>query len=318
MIQCWYLFGKGASAVNIDHLRYFLILAQENHYSRAAQRLNISQSGLSHAIAALEAELGLPLFQKRGRGIELGPYGAALLPQAQQIVTLADHCVRSFQMLRDGVGVIRLRTIPQLITPTVAKLCRLFKEENPDTDFSFTTGMSSEVCQSLLSGEADIGFCSKPLEDPALEYVPIQKRRMVAVVPLDHPLAARQAVRLAETLPYPHVTYSWRSGQRDAVDRIFAPVRQDWQIAYEVEDANFILELVAQGFGITVMLETPPVYRNDVKVLSLTDAAGESKFYIARRKQRSPIPSVGRFFAFCAAQTQGAVSDEGTEENAAN
>lgn len=304
--------------MNIDHLRYFLILAQENHYSRAAQRLNISQSGLSHAIAALEAELGLPLFQKRGRGIELGPYGAALLPQAQQIVTLADHCVRSFQLLRDGMAVIRLRTIPQLITPTVARLCRRFKEENPDTDFSFTTGMSSEVCQSLLNGEADIGFCSKPLEDPALEYVPIQKRRMVAVVPLDHPLALRQTVCLAETLPYPHVTYSWRSGQRDAVDRLFAPVRRDWQIAYEVEDANFILELVAQGFGITVMLETPPVYRNDVKVLSLTDVAGESKFYIARRRQRSPIPSVGRFFAFCATLAQEGVSDGDTGENTAD
>lgn len=301
--------------MNIDHLRYFLVLAQENHYSRAAQQLNISQSGLSHAIAALEAELGLPLFQKRGRGIELGPYGTALLPQAQQIVTLADHCVRSFQMLRDGMGVLRLRTIPQLITPTVAKLCRRFKEENPDTDFSFTTGMSSEVCQSLLNGEADIGFCSKPLEDPTLEYVPIQTRRMVAVVPPDHPLALRKTIALAETLPYPHVTYSWRSGQRDAVDRFFAPVRQGWQIAYEVEDADFILELVAQGFGITVMLETPPVYRNDVKVIPLTDAAGESKFYIARRKQRSPIPSVGRFFAFCVAQTQGKEAAAETSEH---
>ena len=72
--------------MNIDHLRYFLVLTQEMHYGRAAQRLNISQSGLSHAMAALEQELGAPLFQKSGRGIALGRYGAALLPQAQQIV----------------------------------------------------------------------------------------------------------------------------------------------------------------------------------------------------------------------------------------
>lgn len=55
--------------MNIDHLRYFLVLSQEMHYSRAAQRLNISQSGLSHAIAALEQELGVSLFQKSGRGL---------------------------------------------------------------------------------------------------------------------------------------------------------------------------------------------------------------------------------------------------------
>lgn len=94
--------------LNIDHLRYFLVLSQEMHYSRAAQRLNISQSGLSHAIAALEQELGVSLFQKSGRGIALGRYGAALLSQAQQIVALADSCLRHFQMLREGVGTLRL------------------------------------------------------------------------------------------------------------------------------------------------------------------------------------------------------------------
>ena len=76
--------------MNIDHLRYFLVLSQEMHYSRAAQRLNISQSGLSHAIVTLEKELGVSLFQKSGRGIALGRFGEALLPQAQQIVALAD------------------------------------------------------------------------------------------------------------------------------------------------------------------------------------------------------------------------------------
>lgn len=69
--------------MNIDHLRYFLVLSQEMHYSRAAQRLNISQSGLSHAIVTLEKELGVSLFQKSGRGIALGRFGEALLPQAQ-------------------------------------------------------------------------------------------------------------------------------------------------------------------------------------------------------------------------------------------
>ena len=71
--------------MNLDHMRYFLILSQEMHYSRAAQRLNISQSGLSHAIDSLEQELGVPLFQKSGRGIRLGRYGALLLPRP------ADH-----------------------------------------------------------------------------------------------------------------------------------------------------------------------------------------------------------------------------------
>ena len=128
--------------MNIDHLRYFLVLSQEMHYSRAAQRLNISQSGLSHAIVTLEKELGVSLFQKSGRGIALGRFGEALLPQAQQIVALADSCLRNFQMLKDGVGTIRLQTIPLLVIPTVTRLCRQFMGENPGCDFTFSTGMS--------------------------------------------------------------------------------------------------------------------------------------------------------------------------------
>lgn len=290
--------------MNIDHLRYFLVLSQEMHYSRAAQRLNISQSGLSHAMAALEQELGVPLFQKSGRGIALGRYGTALLPQAQQIVALADSCLRQFQMLREGVGTLRLRTIPLLIVPTVTRLCRQFKEENPGCDFEFATGMSSQVCQAVLQGEADVGFCSKIFPDPQLDYASIQRRAMVAAVSLDHPLAAQDTVTLAETLPYPHVTYSWLSGQRDPVDRLFAPVRDQWRIAYQVEDANFIMELVAQGFGITVLPDTPPVHRQDVKVLPLTDPVQESDFYIVRRTAPHPLASVDQFFQFCVSHTK--------------
>lgn len=290
--------------MNIDHLRYFIVLTQEMHYSRAAEQLNISQSGLSHAIAALEKELGVPLFQKSGRGIQLGRYGQALLPQAQQIVAMADSCLHSFRMLREGVGTIRLKTIPLLIIPTVTKLCRLFKEAHPDCDFQFSTGMSSEVCQALKEGKIDIGFCSNPMVDPALEYVSIQRRRLVAAVPLDHPLAGRESVTLEDTLPFPHVTYSWLSGQRHTMDRLFSPVKDRWNIAYEVEDADFIMELVSQGFGMAVMLETPPVFRPDVKLLPLTGPTEESHFYIARRRDPHPLAAVDLFFDFCVEESK--------------
>ena len=97
-MNCGILIGKGVRFLNIDHLRYFLVLSQEMHYSRAAQRLNISQSGLSHAIAALEQELGVSLFQKSGRGIALGRYGAALLSSEQSTRTIykAAICVMAF------------------------------------------------------------------------------------------------------------------------------------------------------------------------------------------------------------------------------
>ena len=165
--------------------------------------------------------------------------------------------------------------------------------------------MSSQVCQSVLEGEADLGFCSKIFSDPQLEYVAIQSRPMVAAVPLDHPLAQQESVTLEETLPYPHVTYSWLSGQRDPVDRLFAPVRDRWHIAYEVEDANFILELVAQGFGITVLPDTPPVHRPGVKRLPVTDPVQTSDFYIVRQKAPHLLAAADQFFDYCVGQANG-------------
>lgn len=84
-MNCGILIGKGVRFLNIDHLRYFLVLSQEMHYSRAAQRLNISQSGLSHAIAALEQELGVSLFQKSGRGIALGGTAPPCSPKPSRL-----------------------------------------------------------------------------------------------------------------------------------------------------------------------------------------------------------------------------------------
>ena len=290
--------------MNIEHLRYFIVLARTEHYGQAAEKLSISQPGLSHAITALENELRVSLFQRSGRRIQLDRYGKLLLPEAERIVAMADNCVRSFWMLRQGVGVIRLCTIPLVIIPLVTDLARTFKEEYPSCDFEFSTGMSRKVYQSLKARQIDVGFCSQVIYDPDLEYVPIQRQHMIVAVPPEHPLAARDSVTLEETLAYPHITYSWASGLRDTIDRLFSPVRDRWHIAYEVEDADFIMELVAQNFGLTVMPEVPPVYRQGVKLLRLSAPAWESYFYIVRRKEPYLLSSVETFFDFCVRRTR--------------
>ena len=239
--------------MNIDHLRYFLVLSQEMHFSRAAERLSISQSGLSHALAALEKELGVPLCEKSGRGIRLGRYGLALLPPAQQIGAAADRCLRSFQMLREGVGTLRLKTIPLLIIPTVTKLCRQFKETHPGCDFQFSTGMSSQVCQSLQAGEIDIGFCSKPVEDPGLEYAPIQRRRLVAAVPLDHPLASRETFPLEALDDEPFMILEKGAGAE--VEAIFKERGIKPRVNFTTWDDYAIMAMVEKGLGISILTE---------------------------------------------------------------
>ena len=302
--------------MNIDHLRYFLVLSQEMHYSRAAQRLNISQSGLSHAIVTLEKELGVSLFQKSGRGIALGRFGEALLPQAQQIVALADSCLRNFQMLKDGVGTIRLQTIPLLVKINPAT------HRYDAVDFYYAGSLWGRT-QGVTSPSppACPARCARP--SPRGRWTSVSALRFTPTPSWSTPPSSAgpwwppcpwtipwpSSVTLEDTLPYPHVTYSWLSGQRDPVEALFAPVRDRWRIAYEVEDANFILELVAQGFGISVLLDTPPVHRPDVKVLPLTQPVQMGDFYIVRRKPPHPLANVDRFFDFCVEQARHPAQD---------
>lgn len=290
--------------MNLEHLRYFITLARVGHYGRAAEALNISQSGLSHAIAALEKELEVPLFRREGRGIQLGRYGQILLSEAERLVAANDNCVSGFRLLRQGGGVIRLQTIPLVIVPLVVRLVRGFKDQHPQCDFEFSTGMSRDIYGAIKSRQADIGFCSQVIYDDELEYVSIQRQHMIVAVPDGHPLAGRSSVTLEETLPYPHVTYSWESGLRDTVDRLFAPYRDRWQIAYQVEDADFIMALVANGFGLTVMPEVPPVFRPGVTLLSLSEPPWESHFHIVRRKTPYLLASVSQFFDYCVRETR--------------
>lgn len=224
-------------------------------------------------------------------------------------MALADSCLRNFQMLKDGVGTIRLQTIPLLVIPTVTRLCRQFMGENPGCDFTFSTGMSRQVCQALTEGKVDIGFCSKIYSDPQLEYAPILRRSMVAAVPLDHPLAQQSSVTLEDTLPYPHVTYSWLSGQRDPVEALFARCGTGGASPTRWRMPTSSWSWWPRASASPSCWTPRRVHRPDVKVLPLIQPVQTGDFYIVRRKPPHPLANVDRFFDFCVEQARHPAQD---------
>lgn len=293
--------------INLEYLRYFLVLGRLQHYSKAAEQLNISQPGLSHAITALEKTVGFRLFQKTGRGIVLSEYGKMLLPEAEKIVCLTEDCVHSFQQMKQGGGVIRISSVTPVASTLVAKLAQEFRQIHPTCDFSFSVGMSSEIYKALKEHRIDIGFCSKVTADPDILYTSVHKQHMIVAVPKGHPLEQHQTVTLNHTLDYPHVTFSWVSGLRNSIDQLFAPVRAQWNIAYEVEDADFIMGLVANGFGITVMPEIPITHLHpDVSLLRLAEPHWESHFFIMRRREKYFLNNIEKFHDFFVRRCQEA------------
>lgn len=286
--------------MNLLHLRYFVELAHTRHYTRAAERLCITQPSLSHAIAQLELELGVPLFEKSGRNTTLTRFGEQFLACAQQTLSTLDEGVENLQRVARGEGVVRLGLLRTLGVNFVPALVSKFLAANPGRDvrFTFNTGVTQHLLEGLISRQFDLVFCSRPPVDLKLTAIPVSKQDLVLIVPRNHPLSIVHAVDLADTLPYPQVYFSKGSGLRNVVDGLFAQIGGTPQIAYETEEDQVIAGLVAQGFGIAVVPYMELLLRLDVKIIQISYPAWERNFYLVSDDRAYQTPAVRHFRQF--------------------
>lgn len=290
----------GEKTVNLSHLRYFVELAHIQHYTRTAERLCITQPSLSHAMAQLEAELGVPLFEKQGRNISLTQYGEQFLSCAQQTLSTLDEGVGSLQRVSRGEGLIRLGLLRTLGVHYVPKLAARFLAANPGKDirFTFNTGVTGHLLDELVSKRFDLVFASKPPVEMGLTAVSVEQQDLVLIVPKDHPLSKKHSVDLAETLPYPQVYFSEGSGLRGVVEELFAQIEGEPIIAYETEEDQVVAGLVAGGFGIAVVPYMEMLLRLDVKIIQIAHPSWERSFYLVSDDRAYQPPVVQQFRQF--------------------
>ena len=283
--------------MNLLHLRYFVELAHTLHFTRAAERLCITQPSLSHAITQLETELGVPLFERTGRTTILTRFGEQFLLCAQQALTTLDGGVSALQRVAHGEGLIRLGLLRTLGVDFVPGLVARYLRENPGRDlrFTFHTGVTQQLLDGLMEKRFDLAFCSQPPAALQLTAVPVGREDVVLIVPRNHPLAEFHTVDLEATLPYPQVYFSKGSGMRDVVDGMFAQIGGTPQIAYETEEDQVIAGLVAQGFGISVVPYMEMLLRLDVKILQISRPVLERNFYLVSNDRVYTPPAVRRF-----------------------
>ena len=186
--------------MNLHHLRYFVTLARLEHYTKAAKQLSITQPSLSHAIAALEEELNVRLFEKDGRNVVLTRWGKVFLKDVEEILAHLDSSVANLKMTGTGNGTIDIGCIRVLGASYVPALMREFIKANPDKNISYRLhsegGLTAEIIEGLKNRQFDIAFCSKYKDDPSIDFVKVASQDLVMAVPLDHPLTAQDTVKL--------------------------------------------------------------------------------------------------------------------------
>ena len=284
--------------MNLNQLHYFSRLAETQHYTKAAEELDISQPSLSHAISSLEKELGTRLFEKQGRNVVLTKYGAIFQEYVDESLKVLETGVKKVRSLTGQTeGLVELAYIYTLGSEFVPRIVSDFirTHEELKVRFHFTVGNTSEVIQGIKEERFDIGFCSMAERESGIQFTPVGMENLVVVVPKGHPLSYEKAVDLEQAAAYPQIFYTSNSGLRPVVDRMFEQVKVRPQIAYEIEEDGSMAGLVAQNFGIAVMPEIPVLKQLEVDVVPLRNQHQKRYVYMACGKDKYQPPLVSNF-----------------------
>ena len=293
--------------MNLSQLQYFRTLAKEEHYTRAAQILSITQPSLSHAIAQLEQELGTRLFEKKGRNVVLTRYGKIFLPYVEESLKVLEEGVQRTKELNGSKeGMIHLAYIYTLGSTFVPKMVRRFLDAYPDyhIDFHFIVGKTGDIIEGLKNDQYDMVFSSYQDGEPDIDFRQIGDQKLVLAVPKDHPLAMYDSVDLKDTVDYPQIYFQKGSGLRPVVDQMYEQISVFPKIAFEREEDGSMAGLVAQGFGIAVMPDIPILKTLDVKTLTITNPEYERHVYLATMKKRYLSPVAKSFIQFVMQETE--------------
>lgn len=293
--------------MNLIHLRYFVELARMHHYTRAAERLCITQPSLSHAIAQLEAEVGVPLFEKTGRNTELTRFGEQFLSYAESALKTLDDGVAALQKGAKGEGTIRLGLIRPAGVSFVPELAEKFLMENPEKDihFTFGNGITHELIKELHEQHYDLIFSSNPKTEAGLTSKVVFQQNMVLIVPLTHPLARYESVDLEETLLYPYVYFSKDSGLRYEVDCLFEAIGKKPKIAYEILEDEVVAGVVSKNFGIAIIPEIDILSSLDVKIIRIERPVRYRNIYMVHNNRAYMPPVVRAFREFVLRECEG-------------
>jgi DNA-binding transcriptional LysR family regulator len=241
--------------MELRHLQHFVAVAEDQHFTRAAERLMVSQSGLSASIRALERELRAPLFVRTTRRVTLTEAGRALLAEAERIlaqVRAAHEAVAAVQ----GVirGTLTVGTEQCIAGVRVAGLLAAFRRRHPDVEIRLRQSGSGALAEEVAAGRLDLAFAYRTqADDDQLRSAPLAGEPMYVLCHPDHRLSGATALTPADVADEVFVDFHPAWGPRPATDAAFAAAGVRRTVALEVNDVHTLLDLVDENLGIAVV-----------------------------------------------------------------
>ena len=240
--------------MDLRQMEYLLAVAEERHFTRAAELAGISQSGLSAAIRSLEEELGTPLFDRTTRRVELTEAGSALLPYARDMLARAagarDAVVKAGQ---EVTGSLRIGAEQCLGFVDVAALLERFHRRHPRVETQFVQTGSHDLVAMCRSGDLDVAFVAGARHLGSLPHRSIGQESLVLLVPADDPIAAHSLVAWRDLEGQDFIDFAPSWGVRMLNDEMLVAQGLNRRVRCTVNDVHTLLDLVTRGLGIAIV-----------------------------------------------------------------
>lgn len=276
--------------MELRQLEYFVAVAEERNFTRAAERVHISQSGVSAQIRQLERELGAELFDRTARTVTLTDAGRAALDHARATLAAAGAVG---QAVGEVTGLIRGTLVAGMVigctvTPLFDALAA-FHRAHPGVEISLLEDNSDRLVEAVRIGTVDVALVGTAAAPEGLESLTIISERLVVVVPDGHPLASRRRVVLRDVAAHPIVCMPPGTGLRTVFDGACAARDLRPRIALQAGAADAVVDLAARGLGVAVLSESMAAGRGDrVVVRTIDDVGTPALLALVWRSGRSP------------------------------
>jgi DNA-binding transcriptional LysR family regulator len=280
--------------VELRQLRYFVAVAEELHFRRAAARLHISQPPLSQQIARLEQELGARLLNRTRRRVELTPAGEAFLRDARAMLAELEVAVATAQRIDSGqAGRLRVSFVGSALLSVLPGIVQRFRAARPEVEIELRERSTVEQLRAVSSGVADVGLVRPPVEvEEDLRTRAVMRERTVAAIPSGHALAALRRVPLRRLAAEPLVLFPRRQapGFHDLlIGRLAASGTSPHVVQYAPEMLT-IIGLVAAGVGVSpVPASVSRLAVEGVAYRPLSGAPDTELLAVTRAREPSPL-----------------------------
>lgn len=286
--------------MTLNQLIYFQMIAKHQHFRLAATELNISQPSLSRSIATLEEELGIILFERKGRNVTLTKYGKIFLEHVDKILDEVSIAQKQMEKLSGNAGHVDIAYVFPLAASYIPHMVRRFlsKPKNTDVTFNFHQSHTGEMIQGLKNERYDVIFGSYVEGEPEIQFVPIMNQEMIVITPIGHPLASKSQITLHDLERYPVIGYDRTSGLGRFTRQTYASYSVKPNIFCESPDENAIASLVAEDFGIALVADVDTLNHFQLERFHLSDVSLHHTVYLAYLKGHYQVPAVKNFISF--------------------